>query len=113
MRCKSGHAFMKECMRLNDVVYGGEMSAHHYSVIFILRQRHAAVASGNGTDVLRRQKLSELVGERMENSRAVVKLTARLKTAKPYWPPLKKNMVTVKLTNWTGSALNMTTGALT
>ncbi len=30
VRCKSGHAFMKECMRDNDVLYGGEMSAHHY-----------------------------------------------------------------------------------
>ncbi len=30
VRCKSGHAFMKECMRENEVVYGGEMSAHHY-----------------------------------------------------------------------------------
>ena len=28
--CKSGHAFMKDCMRKNDVVYGGEMSSHHY-----------------------------------------------------------------------------------
>lgn len=27
---KSGHAFMKECMRKNNVLYGGEMSAHHY-----------------------------------------------------------------------------------
>lgn len=27
---KSGHAFMKETMRREDVVYGGEMSAHHY-----------------------------------------------------------------------------------
>src|SRR5699024_10935580 len=27
---KSGHAFMKEAMRLDDCVYGGEMSAHHY-----------------------------------------------------------------------------------
>lgn len=30
VRCKSGHAFMKECMRNNGVLYGGEMSAHHY-----------------------------------------------------------------------------------
>lgn len=30
VRCKSGHAFMKECMRQNEVLYGGEMSAHHY-----------------------------------------------------------------------------------
>ena len=28
--CKSGHAFMKQCMRENDVIYGGEMSSHHY-----------------------------------------------------------------------------------
>ncbi|MBS1720718.1 MAG: phosphomannomutase [Armatimonadetes bacterium] len=28
--CKSGHAFIKEKMRLEDAVYGGEMSAHHY-----------------------------------------------------------------------------------
>jgi phosphomannomutase len=28
--CKSGHAFMKHCMRVADAVYGGEMSAHHY-----------------------------------------------------------------------------------
>jgi len=30
VRCKSGHAFIKECMRANGVIYGGEMSAHHY-----------------------------------------------------------------------------------
>ncbi|MHA7878158.1 MAG: phosphohexomutase domain-containing protein [Saccharospirillum sp.] len=28
--CKSGHAFIKEKMRKEDAVYGGEMSAHHY-----------------------------------------------------------------------------------
>jgi phosphomannomutase/phosphomannomutase/phosphoglucomutase len=27
---KSGHAFIKERMRAEDAVYGGEMSAHHY-----------------------------------------------------------------------------------
>ena len=27
---KTGHAFMKERMRREDAVYGGEMSAHHY-----------------------------------------------------------------------------------
>ncbi|RKZ11427.1 phosphomannomutase, partial [bacterium] len=27
---KTGHAFMKERMRSEDAVYGGEMSAHHY-----------------------------------------------------------------------------------
>lgn len=28
--CKTGHAFIKERMRLEDAIYGGEMSAHHY-----------------------------------------------------------------------------------
>ncbi len=27
---KTGHAFIKEKMRLEDAIYGGEMSAHHY-----------------------------------------------------------------------------------
>jgi len=30
IQCKSGHAFIKERMREEDAVYGGEMSAHHY-----------------------------------------------------------------------------------
>lgn len=114
VRCKSGHAFMKECMRLNDVVYGGEMSAHHYFRDF----------SYCDSGMLPWLLVTELMccegknfrsssAREWKNSRAAVKLTARLKTAKPYWPPLKKNMATAKLTSWTGSALNMITGALT
>lgn len=30
VQCKSGHAFIKEMMRNEDAIYGGEMSAHHY-----------------------------------------------------------------------------------
>lgn len=30
IQSKTGHAFIKEKMRLEDAVYGGEMSAHHY-----------------------------------------------------------------------------------
>ena len=30
VQCKTGHAFIKERMRKEDAVYGGEMSAHHY-----------------------------------------------------------------------------------
>ncbi len=30
VQSKTGHAFIKEKMRLEDAVYGGEMSAHHY-----------------------------------------------------------------------------------
>lgn len=28
--CKTGHSFIKERMRTEDAIYGGEMSAHHY-----------------------------------------------------------------------------------
>ncbi len=30
IQTRSGHAFIKECMRQEDAIYGGEMSAHHY-----------------------------------------------------------------------------------
>lgn len=30
IKSKTGHAFIKERMRADDAVYGGEMSAHHY-----------------------------------------------------------------------------------
>jgi phosphomannomutase len=30
VQSKSGHAFIKQCMREVDAVYGGEMSAHHF-----------------------------------------------------------------------------------
>ncbi len=30
IQSKTGHAFIKETMRFEDAVYGGEMSAHHY-----------------------------------------------------------------------------------
>lgn len=67
VRCKSGHAFMKECMRQNGVLYGGEMSAHHYFRDF------SYCDSGMlpwllVTELLCRsgKSLSALVGERME-----------------------------------------------
>ncbi|MGC1183391.1 phosphomannomutase CpsG [Legionella sp.] len=30
IQCKTGHAFIKERMRIENAVYGGEMSGHHY-----------------------------------------------------------------------------------
>ncbi|MEC7121153.1 MAG: phosphomannomutase CpsG, partial [Pseudomonadota bacterium] len=30
VQCKTGHAFIKERMRQENAIYGGEMSAHHY-----------------------------------------------------------------------------------
>lgn len=67
VRCKSGHAFMKECMRQNEVLYGGEMSAHHYfrdfsycdsGMIPWLLVAELMCRSG--------KKLSELVGTRVD-----------------------------------------------
>jgi phosphomannomutase len=63
---KTGHAFIKERMRAEDAVYGGEMSAHHYFRDF------AYCDSGMIPWLLvvelmsrRGKRLSELVGERM------------------------------------------------
>ncbi len=63
---KTGHAFIKERMRAEDAVYGGEMSAHHYFRDF------AYCDSGMIPWLLvvelmsrRGQRLSELVGARM------------------------------------------------
>ena len=67
VRCKSGHAFMKECMRQNEVLYGGEMSAHHdfrdfsycgSGMIPWLLVAELMCRSG--------KKLSELVGARVD-----------------------------------------------
>lgn len=66
VQCKTGHAFIKERMRLEDAAYGGEMSAHHYFRDFFycdsgmvpwLLVVEIMAASG--------KKLSELVDERM------------------------------------------------
>ncbi|RLB63124.1 MAG: phosphomannomutase [Deltaproteobacteria bacterium] len=64
--CKTGHAFIKERMRAEDAVYGGEMSAHHYFRDF------AYCDSGMIPWLLvvelmcrQRKQLTELLGERM------------------------------------------------
>ncbi|HEM8819864.1 TPA: phosphomannomutase CpsG [Raoultella planticola] len=64
---KTGHAFIKERMRLEDAIYGGEMSAHHYFRDF------AYCDSGMIPWLLvaelicnKNQSLSDLVGDRMK-----------------------------------------------
>lgn len=66
IQSKTGHAFIKERMRLEDAVYGGEMSAHHYFRDF------AYCDSGMipwllvaELICLKAQPLSELVNERI------------------------------------------------
>ena len=66
IQSKTGHAFIKERMRLEDPIYGGEMSAHHYFRDF------AYCDSGMIPWLLvaqlisvKEQPLSQLVGERI------------------------------------------------
>ncbi len=65
VQSKTGHAFIKERMRAENAVYGGEMSAHHYFREFAYCDSGmipwllvAAMVSGKGP-------LSQLVAERM------------------------------------------------
>jgi len=67
IQSKTGHAFIKERMRKDDAIYGGEMSAHHYFRDF------AYCDSGMipwllVTDLIanRKQSLAEMVAERVE-----------------------------------------------
>lgn len=67
VQSKTGHAFIKERMRLEDAIYGGEMSAHHYFRDFFYCDSGmipwlliAELISITG------KKLSELVEERVE-----------------------------------------------
>ena len=66
IQSKTGHAFIKERMRKEDAIYGGEMSAHHYFKAF------SYCDNGNIPWLLvaelmsvRGKKLSELVDERI------------------------------------------------
>ncbi|ABA89022.1 phosphomannomutase [Syntrophotalea carbinolica DSM 2380] len=76
---KTGHAFIKERMRQEDAVYGGEMSAHHYFRDF------AYCDSGMipwllVTELMSRsgQPLSSLVGERIKCYPASGEINRRL-----------------------------------
>ncbi|WP_444908656.1 phosphomannomutase [Microbulbifer sp. TRSA005] len=66
VQSKTGHAFIKERMRKEDAIYGGEMSAHHYFRDFAYCDSGmipwllvAELVSRSG------KTLSQLVGERM------------------------------------------------
>lgn len=95
VQSKTGHAFIKERMRLEDAVYGGEMSAHHYFRDFAY--------CDNGTipwlllvELMSRrgQTLSEMVSERIakfpcsgEINRKVADPVALLKRIEEIYSP--------------------------
>jgi phosphomannomutase len=67
IQSKTGHAFIKERMRLENAIYGGEMSAHHYFRDFAYCDSGmipwllvAELISSSG------KALSQLVGERIK-----------------------------------------------
>jgi phosphomannomutase/phosphomannomutase/phosphoglucomutase len=80
VQSKTGHAFMKERMRAENAVYGGEMSAHHYFRDF------AYCDNGNipwllvaGLVSERGQPLSKLVAERMKKFPASGEINRKVK----------------------------------
>ncbi|MBE0596690.1 MAG: phosphomannomutase, partial [Desulfuromonadales bacterium] len=79
VQSKTGHAFIKERMRAEDAIYGGEMSAHHSFRDFAYCDSGmipwllvAALMSATG------QPLSALVGERMRRYPASGEINRRL-----------------------------------
>jgi phosphomannomutase len=100
VQCKSGHAFIKERMRAEDAVYGGEMSAHHYFREFSYCDSGMVpwllVAQAMNTTGL---PLSALVGERIarfpvsgEINRKVPDPTAALQTFKERYGAQAKSL---------------------
>ncbi|NSL54041.1 phosphomannomutase CpsG [Uliginosibacterium aquaticum] len=82
VQSKTGHAFIKERMRLEDAVYGGEMSAHHYFRDF------AYCDSGMIPWLLvaellcvRGEKLSALVAERIAKFPSSGEINSKVKDA--------------------------------
>lgn len=93
VRCKSGHAFMKECMRVNEVLYGGEMSAHHYfkdfsycdsGMIPWLLVAELLCTTG--------KTLSKLVSERMEKFPCSGEINRKVEIRQQCWRLSRLNM---------------------
>ena len=110
---KTGHAFIKERMRKEDAIYGGEMSAHHYFRDFAYCDSGmipwllvAELVSRSG------KPLSQLVGERMaafpcsgEINSKVADATALLKTVEEKYGPNAESIehvdgLSVAFANW-------------
>ncbi|HKQ62410.1 MAG TPA: phosphomannomutase CpsG [Candidatus Polarisedimenticolaceae bacterium] len=79
IQSKSGHAFIKETMRREDAVYGGEMSAHHYFREFSYCDSGMIPWLLVAEQLCRGgRRLSELVRERMERFPASGEINRRL-----------------------------------
>lgn len=80
VQSKTGHAFIKERMRAENAIYGGEMSAHHYfrdfaycdsgMIPWLLVAERISLSN---------KQLSQLVGERLERFPVSGEINRRLK----------------------------------
>jgi phosphomannomutase len=80
--CKTGHAFIKERMRQEDAIYGGEMSAHHYFKDFAYCDSGMIpwLLVAENMSVLD-MPLSQLVGARIEKFPVSGEINRRVKDA--------------------------------
>ena len=95
VQSKTGHAFIKERMRKEDAVYGGEMSAHHYFRDFAYCDSGmipwllvAAVMSSTG------KPLSVLVRERMDKFPCSGEINRQVSDAKQVMAKVEETFVT-------------------
>ena len=95
VQSKTGHAFIKERMRKEDAVYGGEMSAHHYFRDFAYCDSGmipwllvAAVMSSTG------KPLSVLVKERMDKFPCSGEINRQVNDAKQVMAKVEEAFVT-------------------
>lgn len=95
VQSKTGHAFIKERMRKEDAVYGGEMSAHHYFRDFAYCDSGmipwllvAAVMSSTG------KPLSVLVRERMDKFPCSGEINREVSDAKQVMAKVEETFVT-------------------
>ena len=95
VQSKTGHAFIKERMRKEDAVYGGEMSAHHYFRDFAYCDSGmipwllvAAVMSSTG------KPLSVLVRERMGKFPCSGEINRQVSDAKQVMAKVEETFVT-------------------
>ena len=95
VQSKTGHAFIKERMRKEDAVYGGEMSAHHYFRDFAYCDSGmipwllvAAVMSSTG------KPLSVLVKERMDKFPCSGEINRQVSDAKQVMAKVEEAFVT-------------------
>lgn len=86
VQSKTGHAFMKERMRKENAVYGGEMSAHHYfrdftycdsgMIPWLLLTEQMSVTGRKLSDLIRERRMrypsSGEINSRVENAADVI-----------------------------------------